>query len=1059
MSLTPERIAQIRDFDGSNGLLDFLRDELNWPLELGAELDELSFSFDGNELKLSDSTTDKLAGGEVYELQNMIEEQPWGLFFVRFDDTKLPVSALRDILRSLVRKSAERRAFAPDNLLFVCATKDYKQFRFAHFQERKSAQPLLQTFGWDRGDEHVRTLCEFNLARLQWKDIYGSEPEQWREEWQSAFDVSQVTKNFFNDYEACFRVVESSVAGFEAPAGASDKTKDECEERRNAWTQKLFNRLLFLAFVQKKGWMMPPATATSGSNYLESLWNDYEARKEQLEAASFYTTRLKPLFIAINSRSGGIEEFVGKVPYLNGGLFDTEEDKRKDPKNLAVDDEAIRAVIFDLFAKYNFTVQESTPLDVQVAVDPEMLGKVFEKLILKRDRKAGGSYYTPRTIVTFMCREALKRFLGDKYAPLIERGDVNGISLNEAVALLDKLAKVKIVDPACGSGAYLLGMLHELFVLNKRLDTKANRATARDDYRRKLDIIQNNLYGVDLDNFAVHIARLRLWLSLVVEFDAAGGETPEPLPNLDFKIEVGDSLTAPAPNPQQLALHRQQIIDCQKLKDEYADYHSGGKKEKYDEIVHAREEIADWLKASARGSANSIETAETFDWLVRFGEVFLPSEGTDVTLDGRIGVADKVSRQPALSYEVGETGAGGFDIVLANPPYGSEISDNVRWNFFDRRKDGAQSKEPYGLFIARGLELLREGGALCFIVSNTWRTIKSHKPLRKRLALQTRVEHLLDLPRWVFDATVDTGILTLVKEAPEASHPLIAADLSALNQYDWNGLEANLEAVAAHGPDAQTLDYARYTFPQSLIAIYENHSFFIGSPKLYRLMSDPKFEKLSELAEVKVGLQTGDNDFYIRKRAEVRGSYEILDDSKLLSEKEIAALSDKEKSDGVDPKSYGGRHFVPYDKGGESDAREGWLPNYYVPTGYFIDWSKASVSRLKNATLADVKQRKGELIVANDKTRIASRFQNSQYYFNSGLTYSRTGEYAPTFRMMPPNVFDTKSNGVFPDGISNNALCALMNSRFVRCLFKTTLCHTVQAEGDAMLAVPIPRLN
>lgn len=253
-----------------------------------------------------------------------------------------------------------------------------------------------------------------------------------------------------------------------------------------------------------------------------------------------------------------------------------------------------------------------------------------------------------------------------------------------------------------------------------------------------------------------------------------------------------------------------------------------------------RGEIKEFLPAGPH------ETSESFDWLVRFGEVFLPEAGFEITLDGRMGVMDKASRQPALSLEVGDAQAGGFDIVLANPPYGSSISDAVRWNFFDRKNDGAQSKDPYGLFLARGLELLREGDCLCFIVSTTWRTIKSHRPLRKRLATQTGVAHLIDLPRWIFEAVVDTGILTTVKGAPDAAHPMTAADLSPLQKNDWASLEANLEAVSQTGPDVQTLDYARYSFPQSLISSYDNFSFFIGSPKLYALMSDGRFQKLGK---------------------------------------------------------------------------------------------------------------------------------------------------------------------------------------------------------------------
>ena len=449
-----------------------------------------------------------------------------------------------------------------------------------------------------------------------------------------------------------------------------------------------------------------------------------KARREELDEKSFYNSRLKPLFVALNTRNAKLSYLVGEVPYLNGGLFDTEEDGRRDPQNLAVPDGVIESIIFQLFARYNFTVEESTPLDVQVAVDPEMLGKVFEKLILQRDRAAKGSFYTPRVIVTFMCRESLKRFLGDYYAPLIERGDVERITVPEAVALLDKLDTLRVVDPACGSGAYLLGMLHELFMLNKKLDTRAKRATARVDYKRKLDIIQRNLYGVDRDAFAVQIARLRLWLSLVVEFDVSSGEKPDPLPNLDFKIEIGDSLTAPAPSPQQLALYRAQVEQCEKLKRDYGDYHNGGREDKRHEIEALREEIAHWLRADAKNGTQASNGHAPFDWLVRFGEVFLPHDGLGVTLDGRMAELDKASRQPALSSPQSEQ-AGGFDIVLANPPYGSDIAEDVRWKFFNRATEGSQSKEPYGLFLARGLQLLRPGGCLCFSSSNTWRRSKA----------------------------------------------------------------------------------------------------------------------------------------------------------------------------------------------------------------------------------------------------------------------------------------------------------------------------------------------
>lgn len=1047
MPLHPRTIQNIRDFDS---LTDYLRDELDWPLFLDADLEQLSFSYNHDELQISEDSANKLEGGEIKQLRAMTEDQPWGVFFVRFDSEKFYASALREILRKLVKTSANRASFQPDDLIFVCANKNFEQFTFAHFEKRESGNALLETFGWKRGDAHVRTLCEHNFPQLKWRDSFENDADEWRKTWRSAFDVSVVTQKFFDEYEAHFRKVETSVAGF-----AND---DAGKKARNAWTQKLFNRLLFIAFVQKKGWMTPPSTSPQGHNYLEHLWFEYSMQVENgnSEPNTFYSTRLQPLFAALNTRNATITDFVGKVPYLNGGLFDTDEDGHTDPGGLKVSDEAIHAVIFELFARYNFTVEESTPLDVQVAVDPEMLGKVFEKLILQRDRSAKGSFYTPRVVVTFMCRESLKRFLGDEYAPLIERGDTSGISIQTATDLLHKLETLRVVDPACGSGAYLLGMLHELFVLNKNLDTRADRANARDDYRRKLDIIQKNLYGVDLDSFAVHIARLRLWLSLVVEFDASGGDIPEPLPNLDFKIEIGNSLTAPDPSAQNPNLYRQRIVECERLKIEYSNYHEGGKREKAAEIEAIRKEISDWLRAAAPITAT--DNGEPFDWLARFGEVFLArDEGGNLKPENDV----SSTRSSSFTFHNSSLSSSGFDIVLANPPYGSDIAENVRWNFFNRASDGSQAKDPYSLFIARGLQLLKPGGCLCFIVSNTWRTLKSHKPLRKRLAANTRVAHFIDLPRWIFDATVDTGILTTQKGAPDDAHTLIAADLAPLAKNDWNSLEANLEAVAAHGPDAQTLDYARYTFAQKLIESYDNASFFIGSPKLYALMSDARFEKLGAIADVKQGLATADNHYYLRQRAEVRGTYRVLDESFLLRDEEIANLSDAEKRDGVDPQTYEGRHFVPYDKGGESDAQGGWLPNYFVPTGYFIDWSQAAVTRLRTATIADVKRRKGEedKIKNGDETTRAAVIRNPQFYWRKGLTFSPTGEYSPTLRLGTGTIFGNKGSTIFLNEKTPEVILAFACNGFARYLWKSFDSHTVETGEEVISRLILPTLN
>ncbi|MBV9597979.1 MAG: hypothetical protein JOZ87_14045 [Chloroflexi bacterium] len=256
-----------------------------------------------------------------------------------------------------------------------------------------------------------------------------------------------------------------------------------------------------------------------------------------------------------------LEPRIGNVPFLNGGLF-TEQDFDKRPGGV-VPNEAIRLILRDLFAQFNFTVTESTPYDQEVAVDPEMLGKVFEELVTGRHET--GSYYTPRPVVSFMCREALKGYLcsevtglsGEAVSRFVDEHQVDKLSLRQAPRVLAALEQVTSLDPACESGAYLLGMLHELVELQQSLYSSDLIQDSKTLYELKLRVIEQNVYGADIDPFAVNVAMLRLWLSLAIEYD---GKTPEPLPNLKFKIVCGDSLSAPDPTPgKETDLFRLQV--------------------------------------------------------------------------------------------------------------------------------------------------------------------------------------------------------------------------------------------------------------------------------------------------------------------------------------------------------------------------------------------------------------------------------------------------------------------------------------------------------------------
>ena len=285
---------------------------------------------------------------------------------------------------------------------------------------------------------------------------------------ESAFDVEAVTDKFFEEYKRVFDAALDKIGGF-----GTDKSE---QEAKKLFTQTLFNRLMFVYFLQRKGWL----TFKGDKDYLDALWKDYQLASDQ---TNFYNERLAPLFFAglnnpqsrdLNKNNPVLYSLIGAPPFLNGGLFEQNDlDKRA---GITISDSAIGQILSDLFNKFNFTVMESTPFDIEVAVDPEMLGKVFEELVTGRHES--GSYYTLRPVVSFMCREALKGYLGgqdlgidhNEIAVFVDEQDtsvINDISQAEEIAKV--LNGITMVDPACGSGAYLLGMMQELVGLRTSL--------------------------------------------------------------------------------------------------------------------------------------------------------------------------------------------------------------------------------------------------------------------------------------------------------------------------------------------------------------------------------------------------------------------------------------------------------------------------------------------------------------------------------------------------------------------------------------------------------------
>ena len=368
---------------------------------------------------------------------------------------------------------------------------------------------------------------------------------------EDAFSVEKVTKEFYEKYRRLFENLSKDLKRNRSFQIIADKENIDIDN----FAKKLLGQIVFLYFLQKKGWLGVPQDKTWGQGdklFLRTLFD--KAKKEK---KNFYDNYLEILFYDTlnNPRRDEVDPaysryFDCKIPFLNGGLFEPDYDW----KNTIVylEDDIFKDIIgtFDL---YNFTVKEDEPLEKEVAVDPEMLGKVFENLLPENLRKGQGAYYTPREIVHYMCQESLINHLGtetkvgiEKIRKLITFKDNVISEVEEKPAekvltlweneteLLDKaLMDIKVCDPACGSGAFLVGMLNEIVSARHILNPK------RSEYSLKKETIQNSIYGVDIDPGAVEIAKLRLWLSLVVDYEL---RDIEPLPNLDYKIMCGNSL-------------------------------------------------------------------------------------------------------------------------------------------------------------------------------------------------------------------------------------------------------------------------------------------------------------------------------------------------------------------------------------------------------------------------------------------------------------------------------------------------------------------------------------
>ncbi len=598
-----------------------------------------------------------------------------------------------------------------------------------------------------------------------------------------AFSVERLNKEFFKEYKDRYQK-------FLKYLNADTKANRD-------YVKKLLGRLVFLHFLQKKGWMGVPMSNSKWEGgdkaYLLHLVERNKGNNRLL------TEVLEKLFFkTLNEKrtDDKADPLLGdniKIPYLNGGLFDEDS---LDKQNIDFP-YAYFKDLMEFFAWYNFTIDENDPDDSEIGIDPEMLGHIFENLL--EDNKDKGAFYTPKEIVQYMSRESVCQYLrtctpDDLHAAidtLVKQKQVEPLLQNrENARLVNRaLETVKVCDPAIGSGAFPMGVLNVLFDCRHLLYgfIGENKPFSYADIKKQ--IIQNNIYGVDIEQGAVDIARLRFWLALVVDENE-----PQPLPNLDYKIMCGDSLlhrfALDAPFQDVLKDYNRENNTNYTLEDyrqwvyDYTNISDHTQKDDFrnriEEIKHAfKTELSKKEKtkiAKVRAAIANLQMEDLFGSNPKDKEKELKKLQKQLkTLEQQRDeiISNKIYEHafewrfefPALLDNEGTFT--GFDIVIGNPPYLKE--GRISKLFFEPYKSSPYymgKMDIWYMFACYGIDLLRKNGVISFIATNNWTTSFGASILRDKVIKETRICNIIDFGSlMVFDsASIQTMIMLFQKD-------------------------------------------------------------------------------------------------------------------------------------------------------------------------------------------------------------------------------------------------------------------------------------------------------
>ncbi len=656
-------------------------------------------------------------------------------------------------IQQLIRKIME--TYTSAFIIFHYEDSESWDWRFSFCQKDDKEVTEAKRYTFLLGpDQSCRTAAE-NFQKLINKhgDIN-------RDDIVQAFDVAALSDEFFGKYKAQYEKFcnyiydnceDESLFGYEFAEWDEKLIRD--------YVKKLLGRIVFLHFLQKKGWLGVPLDGEWGDGDKQFMKHLFEA-SSQKQKDNYLDCVLEPLFAeALNTlRTDDIFDLKVKgfrnirIPYLNGGLF--ERDMLDEPKSTFpasyFDD------LFEFFYQYNFTIDENDPNDAEVGIDPEMLGRIFENLL--EDNKDKGAFYTPKEIVQYMCRESLIAYLQtdvkrdsacNTIRQFVSSYDASLLPEELKEVLDKKLKDVKICDPAIGSGAFPMGLLRELYNCRKAIE-------GIDDEKAvniKTHIIQNNIYGVDIEKGAVDIARLRFWLALIVDEQA-----PHALPNLDFKIMQGNSLLEQfeGVDLSGMSLNEQEQKRTRKGKAWQA-YFAFDEQDALANIQHAIKEYY-----NSDNHAQKVVLRNVINENVR--NYILTLKGCTPDIRQKIKELpipnDKFFLWHIYFKEVFDKG--GFDIVIGNPPYINVqlMSEEDKTLYKKLFSSFFKRCDIFALFIENGLSLSSSDGILTYIIPSVIHSNLSYQKIRDMILNKHWLAEVCYTGGKVFNApTVDTTII------------------------------------------------------------------------------------------------------------------------------------------------------------------------------------------------------------------------------------------------------------------------------------------------------------